>query len=433
MLKAGDTVNKGITRRLLVVVLASLPVLSACSSSGNTPPTSGPPSPSGSPSNSAPAISPSNSAPAITQGTSGGTIKIGLDIPYSGSDQFEGQHYYQASKLIEAELNATGGFMGNKVEFFLGDNQCDPSTGVSAVRKLILNDKVDAIVGSGCSSVALAVMPLLEQYKIPEIDATATNPTISQQSGVGGNIWKFRLNLDDGLMDTVLAQKIVAPESKKVAIISVNTDYGRAASGLLQQSLASSGSSVIDVIYHAQGAPDFRSQLTKVKGENPDGIVMVEDYPDGATILLQAHELGITGVKWYGRGSVVVNDMITVMSKADPSGYCPLINGIKEVNFWAPNSGSDALAAEYQKMFSTPIHRDVVLSYYAIRLVLDAIKAEGGKHDADSIRLGLKATSENLPGLGQITFDDHNQAHYPMSIVTFQDCKVLTLGTVPTF
>ena len=361
-----------------------------------------------------------------TSGGTADTIKIGLDIPYSGSDQFEGQHYQQAAQLLTDEVNAAGGIQGHKVETFLGDNQCDPSIGVTAVRKLILEDKVDAMVGSACSSVTLAVMPLLEQYKVPEVDATATNAKISEQSGVGGNIWKFRLNLDDGLMDTVFAQKVIAPESKKVAIFAVNTDYGRGAVELFTQSLQNSGASVVDTLYYTQGQPDFRSLLTKVQGENPDGVLLVSDYPDAAQIILQAHELGFTPAHWYGRGTVVTDDLKKVVNN------CDLINGIKEVNFWAPNSDSSALADKYQAKYNQPLPRDVIMAYYAMKVILDAIDAQGGKHDPASIQAGLKNISEDLPGLGHVSFDDHNQAHYPMFITTFKDCEVTTLQTVPT-
>ena len=375
----------------------------------------------GSPSGGSATNAPSGSAAA----TSGDTIKIGLDIPFSGSDQFEGQHYQQAAQILADEVNAGGGIMGHMVETFLGDNQCDPAIGVTAARKLLVDDKVDAMVGSGCSSVALAVMPLLAQYKVPEVDATATNVKISEQSGVGGNIWKFRLNLNDGLMDTVFGQKVIGPESKKVAIFAVQTDYGRGAVDLFTSSLTAAGSSVVDTLYFTQGQPDFRSLLTKVKGEGPDGILLVADYPDAAQILLQAHEIGLTA-KWYGRGTVVTDDLKKLVTD------CTLINGIKEVNFWAPNPDSKTLADKYLAKYNQPLPRDVIMAYYAMKLILDAIQAEGGKHDPESIRVGLKGISENLPGLGQVSFDDHNQAHYPMFITAFKDCNVVTLETVPT-
>jgi branched-chain amino acid transport system substrate-binding protein len=176
-------------------------------------------------------------------------IKVGLDIPYSGTDQFEGHHYYQAAQLFFDRVNKMGGLDGHKFQYILGDNQCDPGVGVNSARKLLAQDKVDVMVGSACSSVTLAVMPLLKQFKVPEIDATATNPTISQESGVGGNIWKFRLNLNDGLMDTVFAKKVLAPAAKTLALFAVNTDYGRAAVSLFQTALSDAGSKVVDVLY----------------------------------------------------------------------------------------------------------------------------------------------------------------------------------------
>lgn len=352
-------------------------------------------------------------------------IKVGLDIPYSGSDQFEGHHYYQAAQLFFDAVNKSGGINGHPFKYILGDNQCDPAIGVTAARRLITQSNVNVLVGSACSSVTLAVMPLLKQYKVPEIDATATNPTISQESGVGGNIWKFRLNLNDGLMDRVFGKQVIAKAAKTVAIFAVNTDYGRAAVSLFTQALTSAGSRVVDTLYYTQGQPDFRSLLTKVKGESPGAVLLVSDYPDAAQIILQAHEVGLH-TRFFGRGTVVTTDLKKLVNN------CSLINGIQEVNFWAPNKNTDALDQKYRAKFHQPIPRDVVLAYYAMKLIYDAIRHENGKFDRNSIRLGLKSINEYLPGLGHIRFDNHNQAHYPMFITEFKNCSVVTVKTVPT-
>lgn len=363
--------------------------------------------------------------PRVTAAASPSVIKVGLDIPYSGSDQFEGHHYYQAAQLFFGAVNRQGGINGHQFKFVLGDNQCDPAIGVTSARRLITQDHVNVLVGSACSSVTLAVMPLLRQYKVPEIDATATNPQISAQSGVGGNIWKFRLNLNDALMDRVFAKSLVAPVAKKVAIFAVNTDYGRAAVSIFSSALKNNGSSVSDVLYYTQGQPDFRSLLTKVKSESPSAVLLVSDYPDAAQIILQAHEVGLT-TRFFGRGTVVTNELKGLVKN------CSLINGIQEVNFWAPNKATAPLDRLYRARFHQPVPRDVVLAYYAMKLVYDAIKHENGKFDRNSIRLGLKSINEYLPGLGHIRFDNHNQAHYPMFITAFKNCQVTTVKTVAT-
>ena len=86
---------------------------------------------------------------------------------------------------------------------------------MNAVRKLIDLDEVNVIIGCACSSVTLAVMPVIEQAKIPMLTLSATNPQITQIAGVGGNIWEFRLNVDDSIIASTLG-KLIAERAKKV-------------------------------------------------------------------------------------------------------------------------------------------------------------------------------------------------------------------------
>ena len=66
-----------------------------------------------------------------------GPIKIGLDVPSSGSDAFEGTHIAKGVQLALEEQNAKGGIGGRQLQTVLGDNQCDPGVGVNSARYLV--------------------------------------------------------------------------------------------------------------------------------------------------------------------------------------------------------------------------------------------------------------------------------------------------------
>lgn len=353
-----------------------------------------------------------------------GPIKIGLDVPYTGPDAFEGVEISQGVQLAVDEQNAAGGIGGRQLETVLGDNQCDPGVGVSSVRRLIDVDQVDVMIGSGCSSVTLAVMPLLQQGEVPSLDVTATNPQISADSGVGGNPWKFRLNLDDQMMAAVFAKRVIEPEVSSLAIFAVQTDYGRGAVEAFKENLPNV--KIVAEEYFPLGQADFRSLVTKVKDLSPEGLLIIGDYPEASQIITQSREVGLDKVKLFGRGTVVTPEMLALL--ADPCWA----EGAKEANFWAPNPESEDLANRYKAKFGDELTRTAGMGYFGAKTLFAAMENIDGEINRQSIRDALEKVDLDLPGLGHVSFDDHHQAHYPMFINGVKDCKIVVLETVST-
>ena len=280
------------------------------------------------------------------------------------------------------------------------------------------------MIGSGCSSVTLAVMPLLQQGEVPSLDVTATNPQITEGSGVGGNPWKFRLNLNDALMAQIFAERVIGKEVKSLAIFAVQTDYGRGAVEAFKNDLP--GVSIVAEEYFPLGQADFRALVTKVKDLNPEGLLIIGDYPEASQIITQAHEVGLDNIKLYGRGTVVTPEMLALLQ--DPCWA----EGAKEANFWAPNPDAQDLADRYKAKFGDELTRTAGMGYYGAETLFAAMENANGPITRQSIRDALETVDLDLPGLGHIDFDDHHQAHYPMYINGVQDCKIVILETVPT-
>jgi branched-chain amino acid transport system substrate-binding protein len=358
------------------------------------------------------------------QGISAGRpIKVGLSVPYGGNSP-EGRDTVFGAQLAFEEQNHSGGVGGRELQHVIGDNQCDPAVGVNAVRHLINVDTVDAVIGSVCSSVSLAVMPILQGAKVPNLDVSSTNPKIGQLMGAGGNIWYFRLNLDDGMMASVFAHQIILKEVKSLAIFAVQTDYGRGAVEVFKRNLQ--GVKIVAEEYYPMGQNDFRALLTKAKSENPKGFLIVGDYPEASQVVIQAHEVGWEGYKLYGRGSVVTPEMMKLLP--NPSW----LEGAKEANFWAPSPAASYLAARYKKRFNEDLTRDGGMGYFGGRTLVEAMKSIKGEINRKSIRDALEKVNFDLPGLGHVKFDSYHQAHYPMFILTVKNGKISILKTVPT-
>ena len=101
------------------------------------------------------------------------SIKIGAVLPFSGGEELSGPQCIQGARMAVEEINAGGGVLGGrKFELIIEDSKTDAETAFEKARKLILEDKVTAILGPVISSARDLIMPLIAEYKIPLLYGT---------------------------------------------------------------------------------------------------------------------------------------------------------------------------------------------------------------------------------------------------------------------
>src|SRR5512137_2561630 len=101
--------------------------------------------------------------PACGGGAGGGTIKIGLLAPLSGSVPTFGVSTQEGTQMAIDEWNAKGGVLGKKLVLDVGDSQCEADPAVNAANKLIDQDGVKFIVGEVCSKASIPVSEIVNQ------------------------------------------------------------------------------------------------------------------------------------------------------------------------------------------------------------------------------------------------------------------------------
>ncbi len=107
-------------------------------------------------------------------------IKIGVINVLSGSFAAYGKTGKQGAQLAAEEINQAGGLLGRQVEIIQVDDQAKPDIGVQEAKRLILNEKVNFLLGVDSSSVALALAPLTNEYKIPLVVTHAATPALTE-------------------------------------------------------------------------------------------------------------------------------------------------------------------------------------------------------------------------------------------------------------
>src|SRR5262245_47382389 len=191
-------------------------------------------------------------------GESQSPIKIGVIEPLSGPVAASGNYVRMGAEIARDWINAKGGISGRKVDLLIEDNKSDPKEAASAAEKLIVRDKVPAIMGAWGSSMTLAAMPKLEEYGVPMVVETSSAASVTKR----GNPWIFRISPPSEMEALGLERYVDKLGVKNVDFLAVNTDWGRGSITAFGDMLKKKGASVGATEFMDKAATDMNAQIT---------------------------------------------------------------------------------------------------------------------------------------------------------------------------
>ncbi|MGR9159630.1 ABC transporter substrate-binding protein [Rhizobium leguminosarum] len=347
-----------------------------------------------------------------------GTIKLGLVAPMSGPNARYGAFSMHGAELAVKDINDAGGIDGMKIELLNADSQGTPVEGVSAARRLIDQDGVDFIIGDVSSSVTLAIQPVAEDAEVLLLNAASSNPKITYQAGVGGFKWTYRNYPTDENRALIVAK--YAAEQRgftKFAVLSVDSDYGRSAITFTKKYLPDFKGEILSEDYYKEGEVDFRSVLAKIRDNGAQAIIMYGLADTTPIIARQMIELGIAGkVALIGNGEFNTEKTI----KSAPSA----LEGAVEAAAWLPqfdSPESKAFVEKFTATYNEAPNNHAYVHWDTVNLLAAAIK-QAGSADKVKVRDALSKIKYKSP-VGEVTFDDHNQARLPMILLQIENGK----------
>ena len=92
------------------------------------------------------------------------TVTVGILHSITGSMAISETGSVQAEKLAIKQINESGGVLGRQVKWIQEDGATDWPNFAEKAKKLIVNDKVAAVMGCWTSASRKAVLPVFEQY-----------------------------------------------------------------------------------------------------------------------------------------------------------------------------------------------------------------------------------------------------------------------------
>ena len=217
--------------------------------------------------------------------------RIGVMESLTGAGETYGQVANNAKTMAMDEINAAGGIDGRKLELVVEDSKCNAQDAINAYNKLTDVDGMKIILGTSCSGAMLGVAPHAEEDGVVLFSGLASNPDIANAGD-----YIFRTQISDIEVGINTGNVLWADGIRSLATITEETDY---AEGVRRTSVAQfekNGGEVIAQERYAPDTTDFRSQLTKLFGANPDALhIAPQSEFSAGTIVKQAKELGYEG------------------------------------------------------------------------------------------------------------------------------------------
>jgi branched-chain amino acid transport system substrate-binding protein len=361
----------------------------------------------------------------ITTAQAAEPVRIGITTILSGPTADRGQSEQYGAQLALNRINEAGGVLGRPIEAYYADNACKPEIGVPATQRLIEQEHVSVVIGALCTPVTHAIMPMMEQARVPLVIATSAGQDFVDASGVGGDQYAFKTIPSELDIARGLVRWLVMHQVKSIAIIADGSNFPQANAVALAKVAQDAGLKVTDQETIAQGTTDFAPLLNKLKAGAPDQLVTV--LGPATAGFFHAYEASGWNVPVTGR-----IDFPAALAAVSPQFLAAGgLSDLTSIAVFTPaldKPGVQKFVAAYEAHYGlVPTQRSFFV-YEATYIVVDAIRRAGSDKPA-AIEHALKTTK--MPSLlgGTYVLDDHNHAHTPLQIMGLRDGQPAVIAT----
>lgn len=219
-------------------------------------------------------------------------IKLGAVYIRSGSASSYGEFAEQGMKLAIEEINNNGGVLGRPLEYKIEDSQANAGTAIQAMRKLVYQEQVDALMGLDSSGVAQGVVSTVPQLKTPLIITHAATPDVT---GEMCNAYVYRISVN--IIQNMRGAAEIAAESGAKRWTTIGPDYafGRQSWEFFGEALKEKNPDVelmSETAFPRFGAEEFTPFINSVMDADPDGVLISLWGGDLVNFVRQASDLG---------------------------------------------------------------------------------------------------------------------------------------------
>lgn len=307
-------------------------------------------------------------------------LRIGAINPYSGPLAQFGDEVARGYDLAAEDLNAKGGILGRKIVLIRGDAG-NPQQGITAVEKLVGQDKVELFVGSYISAVSNAASDAAARngkiyWETHGLASDLTERGLPNYVRGGPNAQFFAETSVKSTVD-VIAPKLGKPiAGLKVWIEHEDTIYGTSIAQIQKRLFEAAGAKVVGVGAHNFRAIDLTDSILRASNAAPDVWIATGYVPDNTLLLRTMRDQGF---KPGAAMTVGTGDGVEFREALGD-----FINGVFVVGYPHPSlpetfaPGIATFVDAYTKKYGKPPAAPQSLEGYAVfKMMADAVTAAG--------------------------------------------------------
>lgn len=341
-----------------------------------------------------------------------GVYKVGAVFSVTGRTSFLGDPEKKTALMLAEQINNAGGINGNKLELIVYDSEGDATKANLAVKKLITQDKVSAVIGPSLSGTSMAVLPIAEENETPLISCAASYKIVHNAETGKPYKWVFKTPQTDTMAVEAIYTQLKKRGLNKIAIMSVTSGFGASGRGELIKLAPKYGMTIIADEKYGPKDTDMTAQLTKIKGLAPQAIVNWSVGPTQVVVLRNVRDLGMTSIPFYQSHGFGSRKNIELAAGAAEGVFCPL-GAVNVAELLTPYDTQYNVAMSYMKdykaNYNEPLSSFGGHAWDALNMVVQALSAVGD--DKAKIRDYLENNIKGFVGQhGIFNFspDDHN-------------------------
>ncbi len=335
-------------------------------------------------------------------------IKIGTFLAVTGPASFLGDPELKTLRMYVDEINAGGGVLGRPLELIHYDVQHDAQKAITAVKRLISDDKVDVIVGGSTTGTTMAVVPLAEKEGMPFISLAGASVIIDPVKP-----WVFKTPHTDTMACAKIFEDMRKRNITRIGMISGTGGFGKSMRGQCQKLAPAYGVEVLADETYGQKDSDMTAQLTKIKNTEGVQAVLNPGFGQGPAIVTKNYgQLGMTGLPMYQSHGVASKSYIDLAGSAAEGVRLPAA-ALVVADKLPDDDPQKPVVAAYKTKYETETGEPVSTfgghAYDGLMMALAAIHRAGGPEDKARVRDEIEKTTGFMGTAGVVNMSatDH--------------------------
>ena len=323
-------------------------------------------------------------------------LKIGLIEPMTGPFASTGAETVAAVKLYMAQHGDT--VAGRKIEVLIRDDTgLAPDITKRFAQQLITNDHAEIIAGFGLTPLAFAAAPVATAAKVPMIVMNAGSLSVPQKS-------PYILRTSFSLVQYSAPMGTWEAKHGFKKLLTLGTDYapGLDSEKAFSAAFKAAGGTIVDNMRMPLQNPDYGPFVQRAKDTHPDAVFAFVPSGEGAALMKQFAERGLTkaGIKLTGTGDVPDDNILNSMGDL---ALGMITSGIYSAAHDSPENKAYVKAFEKANPNRRPNFMSVG-GYDGMNLIYEVLKKTNGSAEGDKFVAAAKGLAWVSPR-GPISID----------------------------